>query len=291
MDATTFFLTYPQADLDHQQVYDALTLIKPVVWARVARELHEDGHPHVHVVVRFGARVKTRSNMLVFDIMGRHPNVQVPRGLKAVLEYCTKGGDYRDFGPVPSFKEKKTKGEVYDELRGFAESRNRDGLDRCAVESGISKQWADHLWTRFAADRSTIHEPGPGAECLQLSGLSYPGGTFVLIGPSGCGKSTWAKRVAPKPALFVSHVDDLRKFNVDVHKSIIFDDMDFNHWPRTAQIHLVDQHDVRSINVRYGTVTIPAGTPKIFTSNLPPFTMDPAIDRRITSFTIQSYAL
>lgn len=291
MDATTFFLTWPQSSFTHEQVYEFLGTIKPVVWCRVAVEAHASGDPHVHAVVKFAARVRTRGNLRVFDLVGRHPNVQCPRGIKAVLEYCAKDGNFRDFGQVPSFQARKNKTAVYDELKCFAESRDRDGLDKCAMEAGVSKQWADHIWTRFQADRSTIREPGPGVECLQLSTLSFPGGSFVLIGPSGCGKSTWAKRVAPKPALFVSHVDDLRKYNADVHKSIIFDDMDFNHWPRTAQIHLVDQHDVRSINVRYGTVTIPAGTPKIFTSNLPPFTMDPAIDRRITSFTIQSYAL
>lgn len=292
MDATSFFLTYPQSDFTHEQVYEFLGTIKPVVWCRVAIESHEDGQPHVHAVVKFACRVRTRGDMRVFDLVGRHPNVQVPRGIKAVLEYCAKGGNFRDFGHVPSFQASKAKrGDVYDKLKSYAQSGDRDGLDRYALETGTSLQWANHIWSRHIADRSTIRDPGPGVECLQLSTLSFPGGSFVLIGPSGCGKSTWAKRVAPKPALFVSHIDDLRKFNADVHKSIIFDDMDFNHWPRTAQIHLVDQHDVRSINVRYGTVTIPAGTPKIFTSNLPPFSMDPAIDRRISSFTIQSYAL
>lgn len=43
--------------------------------------------------------------------------------------------------------------------------------------------------------------------------------------------------------------------------------MSFSHWPAQSCIHLVDQELPRSINVKYGTVTIPQQTKKIFTSN------------------------
>lgn len=289
MDATTFFLTYPQTDFDHQQVYDALAAIKPIIWARVAVEQHQDGNPHVHAIVRFGARVKTRSNMGIFDILGRHPNVQVPRGIKDVLEYCAKGGNFKDFGAVPVHKIGKD--QVYEKCVAAAASHDRDALDKCAITAGLSKQWADHLWVRHAqADYNTILEPGEGTMCLQLSTLPFPGGTVAIIGPTGCGKTTWATVVCPKPALWCRHIDDLRKLSPQ-HKSIIFDDMDFTHWPRVAQIHLTDQHMNSSINVRYGTVSIPKGMPRIFTGNTNMFSSDPAIDRRVQKITIQSYTL
>lgn len=105
--------------------------------------------------------------------------------------------------------------------------------------------------------------------------------TLLIIGESGIGKTTWAKQMMPKPILFVSHMDDLRKFKIDYHKSILFDDVRINHMPETAQIHLLDTENPRSIHVRYGTVRIPANTPKVFTCNSYPVTYElPAIKRR-----------
>lgn len=285
MDATTFFLTYPQSDFEHEQVYQFLQSIKPVIWARVALEQHESGDPHCHAIVRFGARVKTRSDMRIFDLGGRHPNIQVPRRIKDVLEYVSKDGNYKDYGNVPGEK------DVFNELVQAATAKDRDALDRCALANRVSKQWADHVWTRHSSRcKNTVLEPGPGTMCLQLQSLQFTGGSIAVIGPSGCGKTTWAKSVCPKPALWVRHIDDLRKLSQE-HQSIIFDDMDFAHWPRTSQIHLVDQYDDSSINVRYGTVTIPAGMPRIFTGNVSMFVDDPAVNRRIQKVFIHSYTL
>lgn len=282
MDSKTFFLTYAQSSFDSSQLYDFLNSIKPVVWARISREQHEDGADHHHVLVRFGARVKTRSNMQLFDYMERHPNIQCPRNIKHVLEYVAKDGDYQDFGPVP------TKDNVYETLVAYAKAQDRDNFDKEALGSRISYMWAEHLWKRHSGCASTIREPGSGTECLSLQALQFDGGSFVLVGPSGCGKTTWALRVAPKPALLVSHMDDLKKLSCE-HKSIIFDDMDFQHMPRTAQIHLVDQDCPRSIHCRHTTATIPAKTPKIFTANTFPFITDPAVQRRIRTLTINNF--
>lgn len=110
---------------------------------------------------------------------------------------------------------------------------------------------------------------------------------LVLIGPSGCGKTTWAKKHSPKPALFVTHMDRLREFDARKHKSIIFDDMSFQHMPREAQIHLVDQYNSNDIHIRYSTCFIPAKIKRIFTANFHPLTLDDAIGRRTRTFIIK----
>jgi hypothetical protein len=104
--------------------------------------------------------------------------------------------------------------------------------------------------------------------------------SLVVIGPSGIGKTTYALWIAPKPALVVTHLDDLRQLTSRV-KSIVFDDMTFSHHPRESQIHLVDRYLTRSIHMRYRTATIPAGIVKIFTANYYPFIQDSAIERRV----------
>lgn len=284
MDATTYFLTYPRSGFNHDEVYNALQHVKPVQWARVAREAHADGEIHIHVCVKFGARVKTRTNMRIFDIDGRHPNIQVCRKIKDVLQYIAKDGNYQDYGQVPENK------CVHEQLKQFATSGLRDEFDQCAMANRISFQWAEHIWKRHGTATSTILEAGQGSECLQLQSLSFESGTIVLVGPSGCGKSTWAKRVSPKPALWVNHLDDLKKLTKE-HKCIIFDDMDFQHLPRTTQIYLVDQDDPRTIHCRHSNATIPANTPKIFTANNYPFIDDEAIRRRAQVFNVVTFAL
>lgn len=111
---------------------------------------------------------------------------------------------------------------------------------------------------------------------------------LVLRGPTGCGKTTWAKRNMPIPILFVSHIDTLKKFRTGFHKSIIFDDIDVKHYPRTGQIHLVDFENPRDIHCRHSTAHIPAGIYKCFTCNEWPLIEDEAINRRIIKRTVRT---
>jgi len=104
----------------------------------------------------------------------------------------------------------------------------------------------------------------------------------VVVGDSGIGKTQYALSHFETP-LLVSHMDDLRDFKADEHDGIVFDDMNFHHCPRTAQIHLTDKDQTRSIHCRYATASIPKNTRKIFTCNENgfPFIEDEAIRRRI----------
>ena len=108
--------------------------------------------------------------------------------------------------------------------------------------------------------------------------------SHILWGAPGIGKTEYAKAHFKK-ALLVSHIDQLGNFDPTTHDGLIFDDMDFKHWPRTSQIHLFDQENTRAINLRYRVATIPPFTPKIFTTNEPQgaiFGEDDAIFRRVT---------
>lgn len=91
--------------------------------------------------------------------------------------------------------------------------------------------------------------------------------TVILWGKSGIGKTEFALAILPG-CLIVSHMDDLKNFDKEKHSGIIFDDVDIAHFPRTAQIHLLDQTQDRSIHIRYACGFIPKHTKKIFTSNV-----------------------
>lgn len=119
---------------------------------------------------------------------------------------------------------------------------------------------------------------------------------LILHGRSGFKKSSLARSLMPT-ALFCSHMEDVRMLDRSQHEGLILDDMNFmgdplpphkGRWPRESQIHLVDYDFPRSLHARYKNIEIPAGTPKIFTTNLSPremlMTMDPAIQRRTASW-------
>ena len=87
-----------------------------------------------------------------------------------------------------------------------------------------------------------------------------------IRGPSGSGKTQWAIHQFENP-LIVRHLDKLSEFDPAVHDGIVFDDMSFAHLPRESVIALVDWEEESDVHIRYRTVSIPAYTKKIFTSN------------------------
>lgn len=106
--------------------------------------------------------------------------------------------------------------------------------------------------------------------------------SVILIGASNIGKTQFAKSQFTNHC-FCSHIEDLKKFDEHIHDGILFDDMDFKHMPRTAQIHLTDWDEDRSIHARYVNIRIPAHTKKIFTCNTMCVDIDDeAIYRRVS---------
>ena len=93
--------------------------------------------------------------------------------------------------------------------------------------------------------------------------------TLVLWGPTNTGKTSLAKALLPN-ALFIRHIDALKEYKTGQYTGLIFDDMSFKHWPREAQIHLLDTENVSQINVKHSIAIIPEGTPRIITTNMMP---------------------
>lgn len=90
--------------------------------------------------------------------------------------------------------------------------------------------------------------------------------SHIVFGQTNIGKTEYVKACFPH-ALFITHIDALARFKSGKYDAIIFDDTSFLHIPDRAQLHLVDQDNDRDIHIRYGIVTIPAGTPKFFMHN------------------------
>jgi len=283
-----FFLTYPRCEQLPNELAIFLGQQAPVASYIIAREQHEDGAHHLHACVEF--KQTARADVRWLDFQGHHPNKQDPRKWEACKQYCKKDGDFIE-GPEEAVIRAAIDGLPPSEVvKAFTECDK--WLDYC-VSKRISYNYAIWYWNASRDDSFTITQETvvTGQMCQSLASFAFDGDrhrVLILKGESGCGKTTWAKKNAPLPALFVSHIDTLKRFDKNIHKSIIFDDIDFNHYPRTAQIHLVDYDNPRAIHVRYGTVEIPAQIPRIFTCNADPVTLtDTAIKRRCTMVNVK----
>lgn len=93
-------LTYPRCDVDKSDLLaDLVALLAPYSpHIRVARELHEDGSPHLHSFIRLDRKPNIRSERF-FDLRGHHPNIDGRiRNPQATFDYVSKDGDFCDHG-------------------------------------------------------------------------------------------------------------------------------------------------------------------------------------------------
>jgi len=269
-----FSLTYPQCNLEKQTLLDKLKLEKNITYICISKELHQDGNPHLHVHIQFSKR-KDIKNPKYFDFQGYHCNVQATKDSAAWNKYIKEDQDFTEWGE---------REEDYD-LYQSARTMHHDDFFESARSKNICFQYAMEAWRSAQQVDNTLTEDdtieGSYAQQFNWFDTTIPNKTNVIIGPTGVGKTIFAKTKCKKPALFCSHMDDLKSFRAGFHQSIIFDDMSFTHIPTTGQIHLVDLFESRSIHVRYGIARIPRGIERWITCNTMPLSEHDAIRRRI----------
>ena len=283
-NAKRFFLTYSQTGdgLNESDIQSHLCMVGPLGYAIVCREAHADGGTHYHSVAIFERKVQSRNSGL-FDVNGFHPNIQPIKHLGKSISYVCKAGIFWELGDRPAT------GPAEKGLITPSKFDTEGEYLRAAALGKLPFGYAQRLWALRTNQRipPVFFDDTEWRGTISLSQpqlvfrVPAPTGSTVLIGPSGCGKSTWAIHWAKRPTLVASHMEDLRYLDSMEINSIIFDDMDFNHYPVTTQIHLVDKDLDRTIHSRYKNIHIPANIQKIFTCNSAPLALThDAIKRR-----------
>lgn len=241
-------------------------------------ERGESGTEHLQGYVEFKQSIRLAAAKKLLPTA----HWEIAKGSKEQCkEYCSKQ-ETRLSGP---WEDGITELSILEEIKGMSE----DDLLTYCIGKRISAGYFNELRKRTGNCIRDVPEIESGSEerlCSELIGREIQQSkSNVIIGPSGIGKTTFARLQITRPALWVTHLDDLRYLSPR-HKGIIFDDMSFTHLPRTTQIYLVDSDMPRSIHIRYGTAFIPENITKIFTSNDEPFITDTAIERRINRIII-----
>lgn len=278
VDGQRFFLTYPNCRVTPHDLYTFLCTLESVLWARICQETHASGEPHAHAVFQFANRFRSR-NGRIFDCDGHHPNIQTVQSVPRALAYVTKEGCYADFGAVPAKRDKRAWSDIVESSQSQDE---RDWLRTCheeRVQPHVAKRLRELSHSGMEdLDEYDGRPIGSACEEALLGGFR----SLLLVGPPGIGKTGAAMKHCPRPCLLVKHMDTLRKFRPDYHKSIFFDDCDFKHYPRSTQLQLCDWENQCQIHVRYGVATIPKHVPRLFACNpgQEPFINDPAIQGR-----------
>lgn len=297
INAKNLSITWPKSgEPDHLKLctylWEHLQEWQPI-FIRVSTESHKDGSLHNHAAICLNQSLCTRDSRF-FDYSGKHANIQSTRNINKWIEYVGKDGRFTDAGTLPKsdsqLSGRHRHGRRLEPADVHAMASNAQSRVDWLIWAGCNGiQYAKDIWTELQSpDLRTLTASTPingkldyRFEQLILEVAWVQDKCLVIVGESGVGKTTYAKRIIEKPCLMVSHIDDLRQFKPLWHKSILFDDVSFAHYPTQAQIHLVDHFDTRSIHIRYGTATIPAGTTKVFTCNEDPVNLShPAISRR-----------
>nr|ABO41854.1 replication associated protein [Tomato yellow vein streak virus] len=299
VNAKNFFLTYPHCSLTKEETLSQLQALKTPTnkkFIRVTRELHEDGEPHLHVLIQFEGKFKCQ-NQRFFDLVSPtrsahfHPNIQGAKSSSDVKTYMEKDGDFIDFGNF-QIDGRSARGGSQTVNDTYAKVLNADNLSK-ALNILKEEQPRDYV---LYLDKIQSHvqkifakAPAPWIPPFELSSFTnvpdemqewadeYFGRnaaarperpiSIIIEGDSRTGKTMWARALGPHNYLS-GHLDfNSKVYSNEVEYNVIDDVtpqyLKMKHWKELIGA----QRDWQS-NCKYGKpVQIKGGIPSIVLCN------------------------
>nr|AYP63987.1 RepA [Alfalfa leaf curl virus] len=168
----SIFLTYPQCPLIPIFLIDYLfQLLKnwDPTYARVCREEHQSGEPHLHCLVQMDKKIDIKDPRF-FDVKDPngisyyHPNTQVPRRDADVADYISKGGVFEERGILRASRRspKKSRDSIWATILTESTSKS-EFLSRCRTEQpytyATQLRNLEYMANREWPEPPTVYQP------------------------------------------------------------------------------------------------------------------------------------
>nr|QTW20824.1 AC1 [Tomato leaf curl New Delhi virus] len=294
-----YFLTYPKCSLTKEEALSQLqTLETPTSkkFIKICRELHEDGSPHIHVLIQFEGKFQCKNNRF-FDLVSPsrsthfHPNIQGAKSASDVKAYIDKDGDVLEWGVFQidgrmarggeqtaddAYAEAINAGSKIEALNILREKAPKDyvlqfhnlnsNLDRIftpPIEAYVSP-FSISSFDRVPAD--LVDWVSSNVVCA--AARPFRSISIVIEGDSRTGKTMWARCLGPHNYLCI-HNDLSPKVYSNDACHYLKHDVD-PHYLKHFKEFMGAQRDWQS-NTKYGKpVMIKGGIPTIFLCNKGP---------------------
>nr|AHN95445.1 replication-associated protein [Tomato yellow leaf curl virus-Oman]AHN95457.1 replication-associated protein [Tomato yellow leaf curl virus-Oman]CEJ95702.1 replication associated protein [Tomato yellow leaf curl virus] len=296
INAKNYFLTYPKCSLTKEEALSQLLNIQTPTskkFIRICRELHEDGTPHLHVLIQFEGKFQCKNNRF-FDLTSPtrsahfHPNIQGAKSSSDVKTYMEKDGDILDHG-VFQVDGRSVRGGCQSANDAYAEAINA-GSKAQALNILKEKAPRDFLLQfhnlNSNLDRIFQEPPAPyispflsssfnqvpeelevwvSENVMSSAARPWRPNSIVIEGDSRTGKTMWARSLGPHNYL-CGHLDLSPKvYSNDAWFNVI-DDVN-PHYLKHFKELMGAQRDWQS-NTKYGKpIQIKGGIPTIFLCN------------------------
>nr|QHU79521.1 replication associated protein [Opuntia virus 1] len=331
INSKNYFLTFPKCSLSKEEALSQLqNLHTPtnIKFIRICRELHQNGEPHLHVLIQFESKFKCQNNRF-FDLrhphssIQFHPNIQSAKTSSDCKTYMEKDGDVLDFG-VFQIDGRSARGGKQSANDSYAKALNATSKDEAMriireeqpqhyvlmfhnINSNLDKIFApppkpfENIFSNFKITDDMEQWLGETFEFDVTSPagpivnnvIGHRPKSLIVEGPSRTGKTAWARSLGAHNYLS-GHLDFNSKCFSNSAMYNVIDDitphyLKLKHWKELIGA----QRDWQS-NCKYGKpVQIKGGIPSIVLCNPGPETsykefLDKEENRALKEWTLQN---
>uniref|UniRef100_Q9YL27 Replication-associated protein n=1 Tax=Tomato yellow leaf curl virus - Mild[Portugal] TaxID=270153 RepID=Q9YL27_9GEMI len=296
INCKNYFLTYPKCSLTKEEALSHLKDLETPTnkkYIKVCRELHENGEPHLHVLIQFEGKFKCQ-NQRFFDLVSPsraahfHPNIQGAKSSSDVKSYVDKDGDTVDWGEF-QIDGRSARGGQQSANDAYAAALNSGSKSEALriIKELIPKDYILQFHNLNSnLDRIFQEPPAPyispflsssfnqvpdelevwvSENVVSSAARPWRPNSIVIEGDSRTGKTMWARSLGPHNYL-CGHLDLSPKvYSNDAWYNVI-DDVD-PHYLKHFKEFMGAQRDWQS-NTKYGKpIQIKGGIPTIFLCN------------------------
>nr|QEX51311.1 replication-associated protein [Okra enation leaf curl virus] len=296
INSKNYFLTYPKCSLTKEEALSQIKNFQTPTskkYIKICRELHENGEPHLHVLIQFEGKYKCQ-NQRFFDLVSPsrsahfHPNIQGAKSSSDVKSYIDKDGDTLEWGEFQidgrsarggqqtandAYAAALNAGSKSEALRVIKELAPKDYvLQFHNLNANLDRIFTPPVEVYVSPFSSSSFDQVPeeleewaAENVVDAAARPHRPQSIVIEGDSRTGKTMWARSLGPHNYL-CGHLDLSPKVYANDAWYNVIDDVD-PHFLKHFKEFMGAQRDWQS-NTKYGKpVQIKGGIPTIFLCN------------------------